>query len=153
MGAAAIETGGKGRKKALDAVVNVVPFIDLLSCCLSFLLITAAWTQLGKLQVSQAGGAGAPAAVEPLVLNVAITARGFTLSVGPGAATVELPRDERGYDLAGLLARLKVVHDRYPKQQTITVAAEDGIAYDTLVQTIDTCLRAGLGSVSVEAAS
>ena len=30
--------------KPLDAAINLVPFIDLLSCCISFLLITAVWT-------------------------------------------------------------------------------------------------------------
>ena len=42
---------GKGHgKKALDAVINVVPAIDLLSCCISFLLYTAVWTQISRLQ-------------------------------------------------------------------------------------------------------
>ena len=41
MGGAAPTPTGKGGKKALDAALNLVPFIDLLSCCISFLLITA----------------------------------------------------------------------------------------------------------------
>ena len=44
-GGPAPESGKKG-KKALDATLNLVPFIDLLSCCISFLLITAVWTQI-----------------------------------------------------------------------------------------------------------
>jgi len=35
--AAPQEHTGKGGKKALDAELNLVPFIDLLSCCISFL--------------------------------------------------------------------------------------------------------------------
>ena len=30
------EHTGKGGKKPLDAELNLVPFIDLLSCCISF---------------------------------------------------------------------------------------------------------------------
>lgn len=41
MGGAGIVTSGKGGRKSLDAAINLVPFIDLLSCCLAFLLITA----------------------------------------------------------------------------------------------------------------
>ena len=46
---------GKGGKKPLDASSNLLPFIDLLSCCISFLLITAVWTQLARMDVSQKG--------------------------------------------------------------------------------------------------
>ncbi|MHB8417011.1 MAG: biopolymer transporter ExbD [Myxococcales bacterium] len=152
-GAASIDLGGKGRRKPLDAVVNVVPFIDLLSCCLSFLLITAAWTQLSKLRVSQTGSGGAPAVADSLALSMVITGKGYTLSIGQGGAPVEIPRGAAGYDVPALLARLREVRDMHPKQEAITVAAEDGISYDTLVQTIDTCLKAGLSSVSVDGAN
>ena len=48
-GAAPQESGGKKGKKALDANLNLVPFIDLLSCCISFLLITAVWTHMARI--------------------------------------------------------------------------------------------------------
>ena len=47
MAGAAPMPSGKSGKKALDATINLVPFIDLLSCCIAFLLITAVWTELG----------------------------------------------------------------------------------------------------------
>jgi len=53
MGGAAPTPSGKGGKKPLDASINLVPFIDLLSCCISFLLITAVWTQLARMDVTQ----------------------------------------------------------------------------------------------------
>src|SRR5512146_1899887 len=55
MGGGAMPEGGGGKrgKKALDAVINVVPAIDLLSCCITFLLYTAVWTQISRLQVQQ----------------------------------------------------------------------------------------------------
>ena len=55
MGGAAPTPTGKGGKKPLDASINLVPFIDLLSCCISFLLITAVWTQLARMDVVQKG--------------------------------------------------------------------------------------------------
>src|SRR6218665_3907266 len=48
--------GGKG-KKSLDVAINLTPFIDLMAVTISFLIMTAVWTQIGRLQVSQAGGA------------------------------------------------------------------------------------------------
>ena len=56
MAGAAPTPSGHGGKKALDAELNLVPFIDLLSCCISFLLITAVWTQIAGLQVASSGG-------------------------------------------------------------------------------------------------
>ena len=48
----------KGGRKPLDAALNLVPFIDLMAVTIVFLIMTAVWTQLGKLTVSQQGGAG-----------------------------------------------------------------------------------------------
>jgi biopolymer transport protein TolR len=60
MAVSGIGTGsGSGRRRSLDAEVNLVPFIDLLSMCICFLLMTAVWTQLGAVQVKQANGSEA----------------------------------------------------------------------------------------------
>lgn len=47
---------GSGGRRSLDAEINLVPFIDLLSMCICFLLMTAVWTQLSSVQVKQATG-------------------------------------------------------------------------------------------------
>ena len=153
MSGAAPEPSGKGKKKALDAVMNVVPFIDLLSCCLSFLLITAVWTQVAKLQVSQSGGPSdaPPPADKTLLLTLTITDKGFSLAAGQGGAVIEIPKKGTEFDLQALSDKLKEIKSQYPDQHTITVAAEDGIQYDALVQTIDACIKMGLESVSVQA--
>jgi biopolymer transport protein ExbD len=46
----------KGRRRNLDAELNLVPFIDLLSTCICFLLMTVVWMEIGSLQVKQATG-------------------------------------------------------------------------------------------------
>ena len=45
--------GGDGKKKSVDFELNLVPFIDLMSAMISFLLITAVWTQVAKIDVKQ----------------------------------------------------------------------------------------------------
>lgn len=47
---------GSGRRKSLDAEINLVSFIDLLSMCICFLLMTAVWIEVGSLQVKQSHG-------------------------------------------------------------------------------------------------
>jgi biopolymer transport protein TolR len=53
--------GGSSRRRSLDADINLVPFIDLLSMCICFLLMTAVWTQIGSLPVRQSHGTDAAA--------------------------------------------------------------------------------------------
>ncbi len=153
------EGGGKRKKKALDAVINVVPAIDLLSCCITFLLYTAVWTQISRLQVQQLGmGAPEPQQVEQqktLIVTLAMGERGFTLATS-GGTSLDIPKvvptgggTELGYDLKTLGDQLKKLKSDYPDQSAITVSAEDTVAYGDLVQTIDACMGSGLLSVSV----
>ncbi|HMN66938.1 MAG TPA: biopolymer transporter ExbD [Bdellovibrionales bacterium] len=46
----------RGRKKNMNFELNLVPFIDVLSTCICFLLVTAVFINLGSMQVSQAVG-------------------------------------------------------------------------------------------------
>ena len=148
--------GGKRKKRALDATVNVVPAIDLLSCCISFLLFTAVWTQIGRLQAAPVG-AGDPAETPPpktLTVTVTIGDKGYVLATSAGAP-VEIPAMSRGadgalqLDLRALGERLKKLKTEYPDQAAITVAADDAVVYSDLVHTIDACVGAGLANVSV----
>jgi biopolymer transport protein ExbD len=150
--------GGKRKKKALDAVINVVPAIDLLSCCISFLLFTAVWTQISRLQVQQLGtGAPEPTVTEQqktLMVTLAMGERGFNLSTSSGTS-LDIPTLGRGaagelrFDLKLLGEKLKQLKGNYPDTSSITVSAEDTVSYGDLVQVIDACIGSGLPAVSV----
>lgn len=153
MAGVSVDTGGKGGKKAVDLNIPLVPFIDMLAMMITFLMMTAVWTQIGKLQVSQGGAAGESS--EPpkptLQLNLTVTERGYMLAAG--ADSVEIPKKGDGeYDTAKLLEKLKAIKKDNPDQRSITVAAEDSIEYQHLVVVVDRCLDAELPDVSVTAA-
>jgi biopolymer transport protein ExbD len=160
MGGGAMPEGGGGKKgkKSLDAVINVVPAIDLLSCCITFLLYTAVWTQISRLQVQQLG-TGAPEieqteAQKQLVVTLSMGERGFNLATSAGLA-VEIPnlgRTPEGtvkYDLGALDKRLRQLRTDNPDAAAVTVSAEDTVPYGELVHVIDTCISAGLVAVAV----
>src|SRR5580700_11220142 len=47
---AGIDVGGGGKgKRALDSDINMIPMIDLLMVTISFLLITAVWTSMARI--------------------------------------------------------------------------------------------------------
>src|SRR5687768_5824759 len=47
--------GGSGGRKNVDVNINLVPFIDLMSCLVAFLLITAVWTNVAQVPVTPKG--------------------------------------------------------------------------------------------------
>src|SRR5512143_501572 len=41
--------GGGGKRRSLDSEINMIPFIDLLMVTISFLLITAVWSHMARI--------------------------------------------------------------------------------------------------------
>ena len=146
------ELGKKG-KKALDATLNLVPFIDLLSCCISFLLITAVWTQIAGLQVASSGGPPDPDKKQEQTIDVKLllTDKGYSLTMA--GAAIEIPKVAKegapNFDLKTLGEKLKTLKASLPDQSAITVQPEDAVAYDDLVATVDACLGQQLRNVTV----
>jgi len=154
MAGAAAQPHTKSGKKALDAEINLVPFIDLLSCCISFLLITAVWTQIAGLQVASSGGPPEPQQKQEqfVYIDTATTEKGYQLTM-PGAA-VEIPKvtstgGGAAFDRRSLAEKLKTLKASLPDQSAITVQPEDAVAYDDLVSTVDICLGEQLRNVTV----
>jgi len=85
---ASIGPQGNGGKRSLDAEVNLVPFIDLLSMCICFLLMTAVWIQVGSLQVKQSRGTEAAATTGPIELELKF--------LSASAIDISVKRDGRG---------------------------------------------------------
>lgn len=49
MGGVDVGGGGGGKRKTVDSEINMIPMIDLLMVTISFLLITAVWTHMARL--------------------------------------------------------------------------------------------------------
>jgi biopolymer transport protein TolR len=150
--------GGKGGKKPLDTAINLVPFIDLMAVTISFLILTAVWTQIGKLQVSQAGG---PSTEEPppeqitktVQLTVTITPEELRITADQSTFDpIPLTKGADGkLDLTKLTERIKQLKVDFPDQAAVTLSTDDKVRYDVLVRVIDECLGAGLPQISVMA--
>jgi biopolymer transport protein ExbD len=63
MGGVDVGGGGKGGRKSLDSEINMIPFIDLLMVTISFLLITAVWSHMARIN-ADAQVPGPPREVE-----------------------------------------------------------------------------------------
>ena len=151
-------TGGKSNRKPLDATINLVPFIDLMAVTISFLIMTAVWTQIGRLQVSNSGGPTDPNQQEekektvPLTLLITDKQLQHTEGTTP-YAPIPIVSDAKGrLDLTKFEARIKEVRAQLPDQSAITLQPEDAVKYEDLVRIIDDSIGAGLPNVSVTAA-
>ncbi len=140
-----IQPGGKTGKKPLDAELNLVPFIDLLCCTISFLLITAVWTQLARINVSQKGEAPSAEQTEKppesIKITVVIDDTGYKLSLGQGDM-VPIPKKDNAYDTTQLREKLTEIKKSHPDKNDVHVASEDTVKYEYIVQTMDAVLDA-----------
>jgi biopolymer transport protein ExbD len=123
--------------RPLDVTVNVVPFIDLLSCCIAFLLITAVWSQVAGLGASSAGAAEGSGAAPP---TLAVAAAGYELTLPDGGRLAIAP---------GELAA--VLRARRGELTDLVVRVADGVDYDRLVRALDAARGAGFVALAVEA--
>src|SRR4051794_18258899 len=93
--------GGEGGRKSLDSEINMIPMIDLLMCLICFLLITAVWSTMSRLNAdAQVPGPPRDTETTPqepqMMMHVTIASdEKFVLSWRKGGAvvsTVDVPR-------------------------------------------------------------
>jgi biopolymer transport protein TolR len=145
-----VDSGGKGSRKSLNAELNLVPYIDLLTCMVAFLLITAVWTQLARLSAQQKGQGQAGEETPPelqVKIVVVVNQEGFNLVVGQDQTPI--PKKGTDYDFERLGAELKKAKDGHPDKNDVQVASEDQIVFDTLIRTMDTALTARFADISL----
>jgi biopolymer transport protein ExbD len=146
----AVETGGKSGKKSVNAELNLVPYIDLLTCMVAFLLITAVWSQLARLEAHQKGQGQAGEDTPPekvFKLVVLVNDSGFNLVADQDQQPI--PKKGDNYDFEKLGDELKKIKDTHADKTDIQVASDDSIKFETLVKTMDTALTARFPDISL----
>jgi biopolymer transport protein TolR len=141
--------GKGGRQKPVNAELNLVPYIDLLTCMVAFLLITAVWTQLASLPISQKGP-GTDTDTPPVAdekIAVVVHDDGFNVIVGNDQKPV--PKRAGALDFPALAAELQAVKRAHPGKNDLQVMSDDGIGFDALVRTMDASINAGFPDLSL----
>src|SRR3954464_7667821 len=145
-----VDSGGKGGKKSVNAELNLVPYIDLLTCMVAFLLITAVWSQLARLQVTQKGQGQAGEDTPPekvFKLQVVVTSEGYNIIADQDQQP--LPKRGEAYDFEKLGAELKKIKDLHPDKPDVQIMSEDAIKFEVLVKTMDQAMTARFPDVSL----
>ncbi len=141
MGGVSVGDGGHGGKKSVDSEIPLVPFIDLLLCCIMFLLVTAVWNKLARLEMNQQQPSSqapmdAPPPEERIRLFLDIQATGYVLAAEDGTS-IPIPKAGDGYDLSGLREKLRERREQEPNRRDLIVVPDDGVVYSDVVAAMD----------------
>ena len=152
----ALEPGGK---KSLNVELNIVPFIDVMSCLTAFLLVSAVWVNIAQLEIKPAGRAPEDVCLDGTCdepkLSVLIDADEIWVAVSRVNDFQKIPRTAAGYDWAKLedALRLHKASALFDRKTGIEIAADSTaahpITYQTLIATMDIAVKAGFIDVGV----
>jgi len=134
-----VEGGGGGGKKSTNAEINMVPMIDLLTCCIAFLLMTAVWVQSGRVQAQQPHGAPSPEQTDSPPpqdqLKIQINAQGFKVGVS-ASDSQDIPLNEGRWD--ALREALRRRHEANRQSNEVWIQPDGTVHYDEIIRTMDT---------------
>lgn len=151
------EADSSSGRKSVAAELHLVPYIDLLTCLVAFLLITAVWTQLARLEISQKDALSGALSDQDWVrdpdieIAVVIDERGFFLEITtPPAQHADV---SCGTDQTALLKELQRLKLSHPDTTAVQIRSADGIRFELLVQVMDVVLAGGFPEVSLVSVS
>jgi biopolymer transport protein ExbD len=148
-----IEQGGD--KKSVDVHLNIVPFIDLMSCLTAFLLVTAVWTNLAQIRIKPKGiGRDSSKTLkddEPVRCSVLL--QEDTIWIGLSRVNdfrkISKEGDEYNWEsFDEVLTEFKAMRF-FTDRQDIEIAAEDKIPYQTIITAMDKAILIGFVDVGL----
>lgn len=141
MGASA----GQTDKKSVDVILNLVPFIDLLSVLICFLLMTAVWQQIDVISTNTSSTAAAdpndppPPQKKKVDLSVTILQNGLEAAEGTRVTKIANYGGEPNFStLAHVLIDWK---KRHPDRKDVIVYSDSKVAYRRLITLMDTLME------------
>jgi biopolymer transport protein ExbD len=149
-----------GNSKSLNVELNIVPFIDLMSCLTAFLLVAAVWVNTAQLQVEPAGKSkkGEPCSEEECGVKLSVLVERDEIWVGLSRVNEfeKIARRADGsYDFDRLEERLRVhkagpfFHDTTAIEVAAASSSQSPVNYQALISTMDIAVKAGFVDVGI----
>lgn len=149
---------GKGRKKNMNFELNLVPFIDVLSTCICFLLVTAVFINLGSFHVNQAIGSEKSNKEDKAKGSVTVSFGGqgdirFEIKDVPGisgsASVVTIKGDNGQVDFKRSETFIASFADRYADVKTVLLMPNPYSKYDDLVQMMSQFKKSKMDQIGI----
>ncbi len=146
---ASIDSGStRGGRRTINQELALVPFIDLLLCCVMFLLVTAVWAELGQMGANLPGAASDSPAPHhnEISLQVQVSHSGFVVRSSIGTE-IEIPAVDGEPNYEALRTQAHRFHmdtgDTYPVQ----LQPDDDIGAGMIVGTMDVLRGEGFTNI------
>jgi biopolymer transport protein ExbD len=146
-----------GRRKAMNFELNLVPFIDVLSTCICFLLVTAVFINLGSFQVNQAVGSSAAKTEKPtgsVTLSfgahgdVRFQVKDVAQLTGSRAITT-IPGERGQVNFKGTQEWIKAFASQYGEVKTVLLMPNPASKYDDMIQMMAQLKGAHLDQIGI----
>ncbi len=131
-------------KKGFQTNLNLVPFIDLFSTMIIFLLSTAVWDQLAALE-TQLGGGEVSKSSQPPPENIKKVKSDLRVSIG--AKNIELfnagksqrisVNTDGTFDIEGVANFFAEARDKDPQKRDLVLKATDQAIYENIILVMD----------------
>ena len=131
--------GGR-RQNDETAELNITAFMNLMVILVPFLLITAVFSRLAILELNLPGSSTEPVEPQDQVFQLEVIVRSDKIEVADRNQGLlgSYPNGIDGYDFDAVSEKLAQLKKRYPDKTDASILLEQEIAYDTLVQIMDT---------------
>ncbi len=149
MGASGLGGGGK---RNVSAELNLVPFIDLLSTLICFLLVTAVWAQVEALttntsSVTSSSSETPPPQEKKVELNVSLLMD--HMEITEGTTTTKVPHVGNAPNYAKLTEILNGWKAKYPDRSDVILFSDSQAPYEQMIKLMDTMIGAKFEDVGV----
>jgi biopolymer transport protein TolR len=134
-----MQSRGRKGKRNMNFELNLIPFIDVLSTCICFLLVTAIFINLGSFHVNQAIGSASTQSKDKPEGSVSVSlgdngAIRFDVKDVKGAGAMTLEGNGGRIDFSRTDAWIKNFAARYAEVKTVLLMPNPRSKYDDLIQ-------------------
>lgn len=142
-----------GGESKLNIELNLVPFIDLLSSLVLFLLVTAVWTQISVIPTAVKNPNGAAIATSAPAqnkqLDLRVTDKGYELTWPANVTLPQLiPKHADDYDREAL-TNMMVSAAKSQDVDGANVSGDEKVEYGAVIEAIDAIKSGGMPSVAL----
>jgi biopolymer transport protein ExbD len=151
---------GTGSKKSVNVDLNIVPFIDLMSCLTAFLLVTAVWVNIAQINIQPKGKTRDTSNVqqddEHVTLSVLVQADKIWIGlsrVNEFQDIAKLPSGEYDWDKFETTIKQHKASAFFADRSDLEIAAESTTAqpvkYQDVIHAMDVAVKVGFIDVGL----
>jgi biopolymer transport protein ExbD len=151
---------GTGDKKSVNVELNIVPFIDLMSCLTAFLLVTAVWVNIAQINIQPKGKTRDQAQVqqddEHVTLSVLVQADQIWVGLSrlPDAfQTIPKKGDDQDWEKFEATLKEHKASEYFASRSDLEIAAESTTAspvkYQDIIHAMDVAVKVGFIDVGL----